>query len=314
MKRHHMIIVALGLALAAAGCKKDKKDDAPVVDKGTGSAVASGTGTGTASGTGMASGTDVGTGTGTGTGTAAPTPTGDVTLHYQPPKVGSKTHKEELETTDIIFGGTPVKLAKTHVRHTEVLEAGEFATKVKTHYEKHNEVVDAEGKSNTKAAPVEGKTYLVWKDGDKVVATYEDGGAISPDELEELTESFDDELGRRPGIAEVLLRRTWKIGQPVALEGQDLVDLTDDMKKGAKADAATFTLRSVEGNTAIWDMDLKVTLSGDVEGKSTGQIAMTIDIANVRPIEMEGDIEVDVKAKGTPMTGKSHSAEKFSYE
>lgn len=313
MKRHNLIIVALGLALAA-GCKKDeKKDEAPAAAKGTGSAVASGTGTGTGTASGTGTGTAVAAAADAGT-TAPPTPTGDVTLSYVPPKVGSKTHKEEQETADINFGGTPVKLVKSQVRHTEVLEAGEFATKVKTHYEKHTEVVDAEGKSNTKAEPVEGKTYLVWKDGDKVVATYEDGGAISPDELEEISESFDDELGRRPGIAEVLLRHTWKTGQAVALEGQDLVDLTEDMKKGAKVDAATFTLRSVDGTTAIWDMDIKLTTSGDVEGKTNGKIAMTIDTANVRPVAIEGDLEIDVKAKGTPMTGKSHTATKFTYQ
>jgi len=341
MKRHLMIVIALGLV--ATGCKKDEKakdGDKPASGSasgsekasgsdgpsGSGSAVASGTGMASASGTGTASGTDVvtdvgtGSGTGAGTGTAVATgdanvspPGGDVTLTWETPPVGFKFDKSETEHVEMTFGGTPVTLDKTKLRHMEVIESGEFITKLKVHVEADHELQTAEGKQGKKTEPTEGKTYLVWKEGGTIAASLEDGSAISPEELEELSGSFDDEIGVKPGIVKVLLAHAWKTGEETTLASPDLEWLTEDLKKGAKVDAAKVTLKSTEANNSVFVLWMDLTLSGEATGTSSGTATIVLDNKPLRPSILEGEIAMDATIGANKMVGKSTQSTKYTY-
>jgi len=341
MKRHLMIMIALGLA--ASGCKKDEKakdGDKPASgsasgsEKASGSDTASGSGSASASGTGMASasgsgeasgtgsGTDVGTGSGTGMGTDTVAPVavgnsspegGDVMLQWKPDPVGHKYDKSEIEHAELVFGDTPVTLDRTKLRHVEVVESGDFVTKVKVQFETHHEVQTAEGNSKTKPNAVEGKSYVVWREADKIAATHDDGSAVSPEELEEIGETFDDEVGVRPGIVDMLLRHPWKTGEVTKLDATDLADMTRDLKEGASVTEGTVTLQSVDGKTAVFALVMTVAASGEAVGTNTANATFILETDPMRPMVIEGEVGLDVTVKGTKMTGKTKQSEKYTY-
>jgi hypothetical protein len=53
--------------------------------------------------------------------------------------------------------------------------------------------------------------------------------------------------------------------------------------------------------------------SGDVVGESKGKVTFVLETDPMRPSIIDSEIDMDVKAKGATMTGKSKAAEKFTY-
>lgn len=245
-------------------------------------------------------------------------PGGDVTLTYRTPAVGSTIHQEKTESADVVYGGTPLTVETTSFEHVDVMAADAFPTKLRVHYERDHEVQTVMGQTTTVPSPMENNTYVVWTDGGAFEASRihaVDGAvAVTAEELEELTKRFDDELGRRPGIVEMFLRHPWRLDEAVELGGQDLIDLTEEMGNGGTVDAATVTLRDVDGTTAAFALTVDVTLGGETEGRVAASVEVTLDTAHLRPLRMGGQLQIDAKAQGTPFSATSTMTTVYTYE
>ncbi len=338
MKTFPMLVIALGLAVG--GCKKEKKDDggggaagSGEVKKdpaggsgeasGTGSAMASGTDTG--SGSGMASGTETGSGSGSGTGTGSGTgsavdveATGDgVKLVLATPAVGETVNKNGLKVTDAMLtikgkGQMPMHVEEVEVVHAKYLEVGEFPTKVEVNYEDNHKTTTMQGKEKSEDSPVKNKTYTVWKDGEKIAASNNDGSAVTPEELEEL-DSWQDEIGQVPGIAKVLAAHAWKAGEVYTLTPDELT-LMEDGKEGGKILSATLTLESESGGNAIFLSDMKTEMNNaQLVGKLDTHLTVTVQLSPARPLSVVSETKIDATAGGIPFVGTMNGTDTYTY-
>jgi hypothetical protein len=185
---------------------------------------------------------------------------GDVTLAWRTPAAGATWTKSRSERVEMMYGGQPVTLEQRVLQHVEVIESGDVVTRLAVTIEEDREVQHVAGESRTKSNPTEGRSYVLWKEGDQLVAALPDGALASSEELEEL-DSFEDDVGRRQGIAVVLLRHPWQLGAATALEGQDLLDLASDLNEGVVVEDAVMTLARVDGDTAVFELAMNATSS-----------------------------------------------------
>jgi len=241
-------------------------------------------------------------------------PGGDVTLRWRPDPVGYQYVKAEVERVAMMYGETPITVETTKVRHLEVLESDAFVTRIAVRWDEHHEAQTINGMTTTLPAAVEGKRYLVWQDGGETAASLEDGSAISPDELEEIDKAVGEELGAKPGIVQMLLRRAWKMGETVELGPQDLVDLSRDLSDDATVEAAAATLQSVDGTSAVFAMTMDVKTSGKAAGRVEAEMTFTVDTDPLRPTAIEGQLHIDMNVDGTRMTGKGLQSIDYTYE
>ncbi len=237
-------------------------------------------------------------------------PAGDgLKLTWKAAAVGSHETQTDVQTSAFTItmpdGTTTVEgtQRKERIIHTEVLESGDVVTKAKIHYERFKEGGTVGGKPKDKAVPVDGKTYVVWFDAGAIKASTEDGKDVSPEELAEITDHVDDEIGMVPRIPRVLAARIWKQGEAAALTADELAMLADD---GMTAEAATVTLVSSDATSAMFSLEMK-TRKVDPADKSDMAIPMKItakvEVATLRLIELSLTATMEGSVKGMAMKG-----------
>lgn len=264
--------------------------------------------------------------TGATPGSAAPTPTAPATpttpaapagtpaaadglrLPLATRAVGHKwTRTDDMTSNmEIVAGDKKITIVgKRHFRDQhEVLEVVDgIMTKAKVTYLEREEQEDAGGKTKTKPHPVAGKSYIVWSKDGKVEATLADGGAVSPEELAELTSDLD-ELGRPQVMDKIMAGRTWKVGETYTLSAAELDELRKVKGEGKPTPAAYgFTLREVVDGQARFAM----TSALDTEAKAKMHVELsgtaTIDVATGRPVSLVLSGPVQGTVNGMSVTG-----------
>ncbi|MBK9032226.1 MAG: hypothetical protein IPL61_13055 [Myxococcales bacterium] len=271
---------ALTLILAATGCKK--KEDAA----GAGSAPAAGTATASGAGSAVAPGAGsavaAGAGSAVASGSAAPTeaPADGLRLPLGVQKVGDKeTKAEDMKMTLTIEAGpgktVEMQMAKHSEETFEVLAVdGGTKTKIKITYTAETETQTMGGRSKDKPSPIAGKTYVVWREGDDVKATLEDGSAPPAEELAKVVDK-EEELGTPDPMDEIIASKVWKVGEKVAFTPDELAKVNarqnpkSDEKKSLEQ--MELTLVAVEAGVARFDMTMKMAIKNP-----NGSMSMTV--------------------------------------
>ncbi len=238
--------------------------------------------------------------------TPAPTTPGQgLKLAWKTAAVGShETVTDEMKTAFTLSppGGKPVDMVmfKKRTYDVEILEAGDAVTKVKVRYEVAADGGTMGGEPKDETQAVQGKTYVVWADGGVIKATAEDGKDVTAEELEELVDEFDDEIGKVPGMPKVIAKYAWKPGEQVTLSPEDLAML-DVGDKGMVAQSALVTLTAADAAVATFALDI-VMLKKDEGGEMKIPMKMTakIDVATLhaRELTMHGILDGTVEGMG----------------
>lgn len=318
MKKLMFVVVSLGLAFGSTACKKEEKKDGAKVE-GDSKAVDKGA-------TGDTAKPDPGTGSAAASKDPAPTdqaPAADgLKMAWKAPAVGEKSETtDELLTkmTITVKPGESVDLVQTRTKqvHLEVVEvnAEGVPTKLKAHYAKFEESQAMGGKADTKPSPIVGKAYVVWVEGDAIKATTGDGKEVSPEELAALTDDHKKDLGKVPGMAQVLLAKTWKVGEKVTLTPEELKTLASGDDEKLVPASATVWLASNDAGIATFELDI-VGVMEDAQGKMEAPMKMVVklDVAKVRPVEMTMSGTLGGKVKGMDTKGTMEGKKTFTYQ
>jgi hypothetical protein len=240
---------------------------------------------------------------------ADPAPASDtVTLTWTALAVGTKESVTDALKQDFTMTAPNGKEmvgsnAKESAYDVEVLESGEFVTKIKVTFQTRKETGAMDGKSKAKVSPVEGKTYVVWTDGAAIKATTEDGKDVTAPELEDLTDEFEDELGKMPAMPKVMITQPWKLGEIVTMTPDHLALLGKD-DEGMKIESGTIGLVANDGKVATFDISM-VTLRNDgkVDLKIPMKMTAKIDLTSMHLVEGAMTGSMEGKAGGLPMKG-----------
>lgn len=192
----------------------------------------------------------------------------------------------------------------------EILEvdADGVATKVKVGYPEYVERQKIGSGEKTSPQLIAGKTYVVWRAGNRIEATREDGGWLPADELQKVIDE-NRRLGTADPFDELVASKTWKTGQKVVFTRDELARVNVPRSAmNAKPDretmtAAELTLRRIDDGIARFDVKLGFELTS-----SKGTMKMTINgfarvataTSEMQEISGSGPVEGDM---GAPFTG-----------
>jgi hypothetical protein len=178
-------------------------------------------------------------------------------------------------------------------------------TKAKFTYVEARESQTMGAQHEDKPSPLVGKSYVVWREGDAVKVTREDGAAPSPEELA-LVEDDHENLGTPDPMDMVVASKTWTTGTKVVFTPDELA--TINARGGAaKPDeeqltSAALTLTGVDDGVARFDMEIGLTSKRD-RGTMTMRLVGTAgaEVATGRLLEMKGTgpFEADMGARVT---------------
>jgi hypothetical protein len=180
-------------------------------------------------------------------------------------------------------------------------------------YPVRKETEQAGGKTREKPSPLAGKRYLAWAEGGAIKATHEDGSAVSPEELDELSQDLD-ELGKPRPMDEIIAARTWKVGEPYSFTADELARLNaTKSERTPRGTAMSLELREVAGGRAVFAMKTSMQLEGKATMKMEMNGTATLDVATGRPLAVELGGPLDGTAKGQPLTGTMKGIATYQY-
>jgi hypothetical protein len=243
-----------------------------------------------------------------------------LTLEWKPATVGEVQTSVDQVETKMTFNAGPGQVVELQAVSTEKTRSETVAitpdgavAKVRVQYEAHNDRQTMNGKTEVKASPIEGKTYAVSAEGGVIKATHEDGSPISAEEQAAIEEESDD-LGKIPGMAELLLSRPWKQGEAVALTAEDLIRALGPEEQ-MKPQSGTLTLVAVDGGVASYQLAVEATMA-DGQDKLDATLEMTfeLDIARVRPIAMRMGGTFRGTVQGMESTGSVTGTKTYEYQ
>lgn len=189
------------------------------------------------------------------------------------------------------------------VRKAEtVLEAnGDAITKLKVTYELINrKTVITEDKipqnKKSESSPVLGRTYVVSLQNGAVKVTDEYGLKPSNDELD-IVQSDYAELGKPDGFLEVFRNKSIQPGERVQMPGTLAEGIFRDAEhRQVKVDNATFVLKNVRQNTAIFDTALKMQWNQDantsIKMNVSGETQVSIQNSRMVSSTLNGTVRV----------------------
>jgi hypothetical protein len=258
---------------------------------------------------------------GCGGGAAAPaTPADDGTLRltWKPPRIGEIAEKTKQTTTEMEFlaqgAPIPVRVEAEERTVTEVLAVdGEAATRVRYAVELSRSTQMMNGSQDSNEDVLHGKTFLVWAEAGTIQATRDDGAPASAEELAELEDDFDDELGVVPPTAAILTGRAWAPGETYTLTADEL-DRLGAPRRGRTVTQATISFIDEVPGTATFLMEAQLE-----EKRPEGSFAISyegttsIDIEHVRPTSSSSRGTMSGTVSGMRMTGKVSERSQTSY-
>ena len=228
------------------------------------------------------------------------------------------TKVDDLTTAMEITAGDK-KIPITSKRHyrdeLEILAVDPtgIVTKMKASYPERTDSEVTAGKSRDKPIAIVGKSYVVSSVGGKIEATLADGGAVSPEELAELSHDLD-ELGKPQPMEHIMSGRTWKVGEVYPFTADELAQLNAVRDTEApETKALSLTLREVSGDRAVFAMKTSMEVTGKAAMKVELDGAVTVDIKTGRPLALElGGQLVGTVAK-MPVTGTMTGTITYAY-
>lgn len=241
----------------------------------------------------------------------APTaPAGDgLKLPLAAHTVGLRWTKVDDMTSAMEVTAGDKKIPVTSKRHyrdeLEILavDAAGIVTKIKASYPERQDTEETGGKGRDKTSTLTGKSYVASSVGGKVEATLAAGGAVSPEELTELTRDLD-ELGKPQPMDRIVASRTWKIGEVYNFTADELAQLAAAKVDDAPSPTAmSLALREVAGDRAIFDMTSAMSTTGKAAMSIEMKGTVTIDSKTGRPVVIELGGPVTGTASGMPVTG-----------
>jgi hypothetical protein len=195
-------------------------------------------------------------------------------------------------------------------------------SKLEVTYVKAFQDEEKDGKQKKGPKPIEGKTYVVEKQGDKVVVTDNQGGSVPTEEEELVADDYKD-LGEADPFKDGMPKRALKKGERVteleaAMQVYFLKRTMDKAKDGKKEDVkfdnVEITFRERKGDVGIFD--IKMELKGgepDVMNMSVpfvGTLEVFVDSTWPSKINLDGKVAIsaaegasgplaDLKGSGT---------------
>lgn len=345
MKHSRLAVALLSLALSSAACKKSEPAAGSGKPAAAGSAAAPTTPGGAAAGSaaagtpgGAAAGSDTGApttpakgGTTGEPGATTPTagaeatvlkigpavdvPADGLKITAAPIKVGdTRTIDDTMEMNGTLdAGGRQGPLvARKRVEAREEITAvdGNKLAALKVTYQKYVDTNEVMGKMQPSTSLT--GTYELKLDGGKVAAV-KDGQAVGPDELKELTQAYDDDLGKEPRMQAVLAKRAFKMGERIDLTPEELASITggDNDIKHAKVG---LTLIAWDGSSALFELDgIMAGTSGpmELEFSLKGQVQVDAKTGRAHKLALSG--EVSGRGQGVKFGGKMVGTKSWTY-
>jgi hypothetical protein len=242
---------------------------------------------------------------------AAPTPAKPtLTITQASAVVGSVQHTtdelvQDLTVEDPKEGTMKLRMTRNVTKHVQVLEvqAG-MRSKVKVHYEVANEVNSINNKGQFEPLPVGERTYILTQAPGAPELTIEpaDKAKLTPEARAYLIEDFGGELGRLPGMAAVIIGRTWTQGETVTLGADEIAKVAADMGGSDAVGSLTVTWTGSEGDVATFELVVELSRRDSV--KLPMRATVELDVAHARPLEVNGTATIDgASAEGGKVTG-----------
>jgi hypothetical protein len=236
---------------------------------------------------------------------------GDLTITYVPVVVGERrTDTQEVVMTMRL--ATPeqtfdVVTTSHEVKTVEVLALdGERARKARVTYGQCVLRRSLNGNIDSELQPYSGMTYVIERVGDALQVYLEDGTTPATGEVAAAVAKDNKRFGGSDtdAMEKLISRRTWRLGEPVALTPEELRLMADGSGSGPALQSTTLTLRGVEGGIASFDTAM--TMSEDLP---RGRMAMTLegvsrfDVSTARAVELSVSGSLSGELNGSPMTG-----------
>lgn len=153
---------------------------------------------------------------------------------------------------------------RVEVKETLAVDGGAI-TKLKITYQEFTASETMDGKAKDKPTPTAGKTYLVWREGDQIKASYEDGSAPPADELKEVVKG-NRGVGRPDPLEEVMASHTFKLGERFELSPDQLAKMNEQLAGGGDNEPSltgmSFTLQSADATVATLAMTMAMAVKG----------------------------------------------------
>lgn len=240
----------------------------------------------------------------------------EITLRQTPSEVGDVvTTTEELGMEMTFRGGkdATVSWEKRGKSRREVMAVdGEGTiTRARFAYEELREIEVMAAEKEVKALPLEGRTYVVARQGDRLEVTRDDGSAPSAEEMAVLYEEHGD-FGEAHPLSRVINGKTWRTGIRVVLDADEVARANvsrratnippDDAEH--ELTALALTLRNVAGTRAHFDLEMGFTVT-DARGEMRIRLAGPFEIDTVDDelgrFDAKGTLEGT--NSGVPFTG-----------
>jgi hypothetical protein len=242
----------------------------------------------------------------------APANAEQVHFNYRLPQVGdvaAQSAQYELDVKATLKQGAETvsnrseKVSRQLDRQVNVLAAaGDRPMKVQVQYTKAKEVTGPSEQSGTaRTMPIEGKAYLVERQGVALVVTDTAGQAV-PDDQRRLVEANMDSVGHRNQLGRFLHGKAIEVGETVALPKEMAADLLGMREANGDAQKIELTLRGVKPTSAGQVADFAVVMQLKMGG------AATLDVKGDLQIEPATCRLVSATFAG-PISGKSGQAD-----
>jgi hypothetical protein len=184
---------------------------------------------------------------------------------------------------------------------------GFVVNRVLVTYQNVDESQELDGKHANANGARKGQTYLVWRDGGELMATYEEGGVPADAERDDVLYD-NDGVGIDDATQAILAEKTWTSGEKVIFTADELARVNDRpvhaggekrtmrsmnmMLRSSKDGVATFAFGMVVERER-GDVRQQVQMGGDVR----------IEIATGHWLEMRGTGSMTGANEGLPING-----------
>ncbi len=247
-----------------------------------------------------------------------------VQFNYRLPQVGQQASHEVQFDLDLNItlrqAGKTVssdqqQLSRSIDRHVTVMQAaGDRATKVQVHYDKAQELLTrGQHSGDSRALPIEGKTYIVERRGAELVITDSEGQAVS-DEERGLVAANMDSVGHSNQLGRYLHGKTVTVGETLKLPKEMAADLLGMREANGDAQRVELTLREIrqEPDRRVADFDALVIVKMGSGGMLNvkGDLQLNVDTCHITAADFSGPVssqdqqatagdKIDVQTDGT---------------
>jgi hypothetical protein len=212
-----------------------------------------------------------------------------VQFNFRLPQVGdSSSHSAqyELDVKATLKQGAELvstrsqKVSRQLDRQINVLAvAGDRPMKAQVQYTKGREITGPSEQSGTaRTMPIEGKTYIVERQG-ATLAVSDQAGQPVPDDQRRLVEANMDSIGHRNQLGRFLHGKAVEVGETVALPKEMAADLLGMREANGDAQRIELTLRSMKSTPTGPMADFAAVMQVKIGGGST--------------LDVKGDLQID---------------------